>query len=175
MRIYLFRHGPAGSRDPSRWPDDSLRPLSARGFERTGVAARGLARLESHATAVLSSSLARAMQTAKLLQQALELAAPVETLEALEPGGSYRGVIQRLQEFKANDSVFLVGHEPDLGKLAGVLLFGAPASTLPLKKAGACVVQFDGPLKPGAGRLHLFLPPKILRRMAGGKSRKSQV
>jgi hypothetical protein len=33
------------------------------------------------------------------------------------------------------------------------------------------VVHFDGRVEPGHGRLHLFLPPKILRRMAGKKSK----
>lgn len=171
MRITLFRHGLAGSHDASRWPDDDLRPLTPRGSERTAAAARGLARLAGRPAAVLSSPLTRAMQTAKLLKEALEWDEPIETLEALRPGGSYREVVERLRKFAASDSVFLVGHEPDLGKLAGTLVFGAPSSSLPLKKAGACVVHFDGRPEPGHGRLHLFLPPKVLRRIAGKKNK----
>jgi len=48
----------------------------------------------------------------------------------------------------------LVGHEPDLGKLAGVLLFGAPAA-LPLRKAGACSIEFDNHCAAGKGRLRI--------------------
>jgi len=166
MRIYLFRHGPAGTRDVERWPDDALRPLSSRGAERTEQAARGLARLERAATVVLSSPLTRAIQSAKLLRGALELEAPIEQLPALAPGGSYRAILERLARLDANAVVFLVGHEPDLGKLAGVLLFGAPASSLSLKKAGACAIVFEGPLKPGAAHLRAFLAPSILRRIA---------
>ena len=151
MRIILFRHGPAGSRDASRWPNDETRPLSPKGIERTERAARGLARLEGSIRAILTSPLERARQTAQLLHDVLQAKAPIGELEALEPGGSYREVVQRLQSLDGEGAVVLVGHEPDLGKLAGVLLFGAPASTLPLKKAGACAIDFDGSPRPGEG------------------------
>ena len=166
MRVYLLRHGPAGSRDASRWPDDSERPLSPRGRERTERAALGLARLETDPTLILTSPLVRAEQTAKVLRSAFDREVPIEILEALSPGGSYRAIVQRLAEASANDSIVLVGHEPDLGKLAGVLVFGAPASSLPLKKAGACSIVFSAEVKPGAGRLHWFIMPRVLRRFA---------
>jgi len=50
-----------------------------------------------------------------------------------------------------------------------VLVFGAP-SPLPLQKAGACLLKFVGAVEPGAGRLHWFLGPRPLRRLAGRKS-----
>src|SRR5262245_14072805 len=144
MRIVLVRHGPAETRDASQWPDDGLRPLTARGIERTEAAAAGLARLEPKVGAVLSSPLVRAMMTAEILRKALGLEGDVGTLDALAPGGSLRSVVRRLAESESRDTIFLVGHEPDLGRLAGVLLFGAPDSSLPLKKAAACAISFDG-------------------------------
>jgi len=166
MRVYLLRHGPAGSRDASRWPDDSQRPLTPRGRERTEQAARGLVSLEPEPTLILTSPLARAAQTAKLLRSAYARAVEVEEFDALAPGGSYRAIVQRLAAAGANDAIVLVGHEPDLGKLAGVLVFGAPASSLPLKKAGACSIHFSAEVRAGAGRLHVFLTPRVLRRLA---------
>ena len=68
------------------------------------------------------------------------------------------------------ETVALVGHEPDLGKLAGTLVFGAP-SALPLKKAGACAIQFEGAARPGAGRMVWLLTPRLLRRQAGKRDR----
>ena len=35
MRVILFRHGPAEVRDPSRWPEDTERPLTRRGEKRS--------------------------------------------------------------------------------------------------------------------------------------------
>jgi phosphohistidine phosphatase len=166
MLVYLFRHGPAGRRDPSRWPDDSLRPLTPRGVERTRQAARGLARIERDATAIWTSPLLRAMQTATILSEELGLEDALETTELLAPGDAHRGVIHRLAEADPSSNIFLVGHEPDLGRLAGYMLFGAPASSLPLKKAGLCVVAFDGAPHAGTGELEAFMPPKLLRRLA---------
>jgi len=174
MRIILFRHGPAERRDADRWPDDAERPLTARGIARTRAAARALASLTRGGTLVFTSPLLRARQTADILHHALGLEAPVRTLGALAPGGAYRELIRALRDAKAGDRVFLVGHEPDLGKFAAVFLFAAPATTLPLKKAGACIIHFVGEVAPGAGRLHEFLPPRTLRQVRVRKIERSK-
>ena len=170
MLVVLFRHGPAGRRDASRWPEDGERPLTEKGAERTRDAARGLGRLLKKSPLVITSPLIRASKSAEIVHKVLDGKKEVETLEALGPGGSLRAVTKRLQSCGANDVVVLVGHEPDLGKLAGLLVFGAPATGLPLSKSGACVVTFVGPVRPGEGHLHAFLPPRMLRRL--GRSKK---
>jgi phosphohistidine phosphatase len=170
MRLVLLRHGPAGTRDPLSWPDDRKRPLTEKGLVRTRRACDGLVRLEGDIALVLSSPLRRCVETAECLQQAL----PAETLvrfgEALAPGGSWRDALRELESTSETSTVVLVGHEPDLGKLAGVLLFGAPAA-LPLRKAGACSIEFETRPAPGKGRLRWFLPPRALRRLARQGSR----
>jgi phosphohistidine phosphatase len=170
MRVILFRHGPAGERDPERWPDDRHRPLTARGEVRTRRAARGLLRLDGEPSAVLTSPLARCVRSAEILAEAVGLDRAPETLDALAPQGSWRQVLLRLGEESPEASVVLVGHEPGLGKLAGVLLFGAPAA-IAIKKAGACSIQFDGPVTAGTGRLRWFLPGRALSRMAASRSK----
>jgi len=163
MRVVLFRHGIAGSRDARRWPNDALRPLTARGRERTEQAARGLKRLYP-VTRILSSPLLRASQTAEILRAAYGLTREIEVVPALAPIGSHREILTRLAALKPAESVALVGHEPDLGKLAAVLVFGAPNGNLPLKKAGVCVLDFVGLPEPGAGKIVALLPPRLLRR-----------
>lgn len=170
MRVILLRHGPAASRDASRWPDDTARPLTASGRERTARAMHGLAKLEGDIGVVYTSPLVRADETARILADVLECTEPPQTMTALHPGGSRRRIIETLEKLDAGLTVVLVGHEPDLGKLAGMFLFGAPAS-IPLKKAGACVIQFVGPVRAGSGRLVGFYPPRVLRRVAGRKVR----
>lgn len=165
MRVVLFRHGIAGSRDSRRWPDDEQRPLTARGRERAEQAARGLKRSQA-VTRILTSPLLRCTQTAEILREAIGLARESEPVAALAPGGSYHEVLERLAKLPSSESVALVGHEPDLGKLAAVFVFGAPATGMALKKAGACIVDFVGKPASGAGRLLAFLPPKMLRRRA---------
>ena len=168
MRLILFRHGPAGEADAEKWPDDGLRPLTARGMRRTHEAARGLARLEPHVTLILSSPLERATQTAAILREVLAIAAEVSEQPRLAQGGGIRELLAALPETAGEEALVLVGHEPHLGKLAGTLLFGAPAH-LPIKKAGACAIEFDGMPRAGAGRLAWFLPPRALRQLARRK------
>jgi len=166
MRVIIFRHGPAGERDADQWPDDALRPLSPRGEERTYAAARGLARIEADLKLIVTSPLTRAAQTARVLSEIHD--AKVETLDALRPMGSYRKAIEYLVSRPSDDTLALVGHEPDLGRLAGMLVFGAPVA-IPLKKAGACAIEFDAEPKSGGGRLCWMMPPKFLRKLAGKK------
>ena len=172
MRVVLFRHGPAGQRDVERWPDDRLRPLSDRGEIRTHAAASGLARLVGGAARVYTSPLKRCAQTAQILVEALASSEAPELLDALAPSGSSRDALRFLQDFHTDETVILVGHEPDLGKLAGVMVFGAPAP-IALKKAGACAVSFDGAPRPGQGSLLWFVPPRTLRAL--GRKKRSKV
>ena len=78
----------------------------------------------------------------ELILAGLLLVAPPPPVEAdlLGPGCDLARLAKLLEPHKARRSVLLVGHEPDLGKLAGTLVFGAPAP-LPFKKAGACAVE----------------------------------
>lgn len=116
---------------------------------------------------IATSPFARCARTAELLADALP-DATVERLAALAPDGSWRELLRWLGRRGGSETVVLVGHEPDLGKLAGSLLFGAPAA-LPLKKAGACLIQCVGDPAAGQGLLRWFLPPRTLRRLAGRK------
>lgn len=165
MRILLFRHGPAGARDPLRWPDDRKRPLTEKGRARTLRAAQGLVHLEPGITLVLSSPLERCQGTCECLREAHGEEPAVRYHESLAPGGSWRETLELLDDVPEASVVAIVGHEPDLGKLAGVLLFGAPAA-MPLRKAGACSIEFAARPAAGKGRLRWSLPPRALRRFA---------
>jgi phosphohistidine phosphatase len=167
MRLILVRHGPASPRDAARWPDDALRPLTARGARVTRDAARGLARVERKIGLIASSSLVRAKQTARVFARACDVA-KVEELDALAPGGSRDRILKFLAAHATDRSVMLVGHEPDLGALAGALLLGA-RSPLAIRKAGACAIAFEEDARLGAGALRWFLPAKLLARLATRK------
>src|SRR5213593_3439622 len=121
MLVLLVRHGPAGDRDPSRWPNDDERPLAERGVKRTRAAARGLADLVPEVHVIVTSPLRRAHETTALLHDVWPDAA-VEILPALKPRGSAHAVLEHIAGHAPDSVVVLVGHEPDLGKLAGTLV-----------------------------------------------------
>ena len=164
MRILLFRHAPAEHRDEVRWPEDTDRPLTPRGMRKARRSARAIVRLEPGLTHVFSSGARRADETARELVQAAGGTLRVETMSALAPGGSWREVVRVLARHDDASVIALVGHEPDLGKLAGVLLFGAP-TPLPLKKAGAAAIEAESPAA-GVGRLRWWWSPGALRAVA---------
>ena len=176
MLVILFRHGPAGRSDPKRWPDDRARPLTPGGEKRTRRAAAGLARILKQEKAspvqVWTSPLVRTQQTARRVADELggERKGEPVVVPQLAPGGSVRGLLERLvtavEESKKEDlAIVLVGHEPDLGQLAGELALDPPA-VLSFKKAGAAAVRFDGAPRRRTGSLEWFLPPRLLRRLA---------
>ena len=180
MQLVLFRHGPAGSADPARWPDDRARPLTSGGEAKTRRAARGLAALLlDHGTTrrvrVWTSPFVRAERTARLLVEALAGAAAKDApqvVAALAPGGSEKALLERLAELASEAGsgdvvVVLVGHEPQLGRLAGEFALEANGP-LPLKKAGAVALSFGGRARRRSGTLDWFVPPRLLRRLAAG-------
>ena len=168
MRVILFRHGLAEVRDASRWPEDSERPLTTRGEKRTRNAALGLRRIEPIIERILTSPFKRADHTARILGKVLEIE-KIEAIEALVPGGSVRKILEAINAHPRVQSVVLVGHEPDLGALAGLLAFNSNEAAVPLKKAGGCGIQFEDAVRPGAGALKWLAPPRLLCRVNGKK------
>ncbi|MCC6466193.1 MAG: histidine phosphatase family protein [Planctomycetes bacterium] len=166
MRLYVFRHGPAGERDAKRWPDDSLRPLSRAGRSRAAAAVRGIrAACKPLPAVILTSPLLRAHQTALLAQSGLRLPPrALKNCEALQPGRPVQALLDALAEH-GEQPVMIVGHEPDLSRLVAHLACGQPGGVaLELKKAGLCVLDVQWQPQPQATLLAL-LRPAVLRAL----------
>jgi phosphohistidine phosphatase len=161
VRIYLVRHAAAFGRDPDRWPDDRLRPLTPEGEEEFRLAARGLARLVSRVDVILSSPYERAWRTAEILSELDSWPAP-EAVAALEPTLPPEKAALALESYPG--PVAVVGHRPGLHELAAYLLTGdSHGLEIGIKKGGVACIGFDGAVKPGAGELCWLLTPKALR------------
>ncbi|HEY1366007.1 MAG TPA: histidine phosphatase family protein [Gaiellaceae bacterium] len=166
MDLYLVRHAIADDRDPARWPDDSVRPLTADGIERFRRAARGLRTLVPTVDAVLSSGFTRAWQTAELLHEEAGWPAPSEC-EALEAGRAPADAVDVLRD-RNESSLALVGHEPHLSLLASLLLTGdEDAVQMDLKKGGTIALAVPGRIEPRGVVLVWSAAPRLLRRIAG--------
>lgn len=165
IELYLVRHAIAAERGPS-YPDDRLRPLTPAGIARFRDTMAGLRELDVTIDLVLSSPLVRARETAELLSAGLPGKPPIETLDALSPGGRASVVIEALAKHARRRvrRMALVGHQPDLGDLGSKLL-GARGS-LEFKKGGIAFLELDGAMPAGPGTLHWMLPPRVLRKLA---------
>lgn len=167
MQIYLLRHAIAAARDAERFADDRIRPLTREGRARMVREARGMRALGLRFDLILTSPLTRTLETARLVARACRPRPPLKVLRPLAPGGGAGGVLAGLSGLPADASVVLVGHEPDLSRLAGALIL-EHRDTLPMefKKGGLCRIDFDGAARLGAGRLIFHLPPRVLRGLS---------
>jgi phosphohistidine phosphatase len=127
-------------------------------------AAQGLKALEGRFDLVLSSSLLRAADTARIVAAAFRPRLKIKVLRPLQPGGGAGGVLAGLASLPADAAIVLVGHEPDLSRLAGALILEQRDTLrVEFKKGGVCRIDFDGTPRLGEGRLVYFLPPRVLR------------
>jgi phosphohistidine phosphatase len=164
--LYIIRHARAGHADPAVWRDDAERPLTDDGRKRFREAARGLSRLVPNVDVVLSSSFARAWQTAELLHEVAGWPEPTRCAE-LEVGRTPASAAATLAD-RAEHSVAVVGHEPHLSRLASLLSTGSEDGLqLELKKGAVALLSFDGAARPGTACLRWTVPPKILCAVDG--------
>ena len=168
MDCLLLRHGIAVERD--EWEGlDGDRPLTEQGATRVAQVAAGLNRLDVQPTHVLSSPLIRAIETAKIVHRSLRVRSAMHLVEALLPDAPPHRLLSILHNLPPESCVLCIGHEPQLGMAASVLLSGRASAAFPMKKAGACLIELPIQLKPGRGVLRWWLTPSQLRSMGLGK------
>lgn len=86
----------------------------------------------------------------------------MQITEALSPGGLASDLYKFLIPFSQKENIFLVGHEPDMDRLAGILLWCGPELNIPFKKSGICRIDIADIPPTSPGVLKWFAPPKIL-------------
>jgi phosphohistidine phosphatase len=156
------RHAFAAHADPARWPDDATRPLTPGGARQFELAAAGLRRIVPDVDVVLSSGFARAWQTAVILRDSAGWPEAQECVE-LEAGRTASSVLSVLRD-RSEGSIALVGHEPQLSRLASLLCAGdEDVLRIRLKKGAVARLRFDDAAEPGTATLWWTVAPKILR------------
>jgi phosphohistidine phosphatase len=122
MQLVIVRHAEAAPGSP-----DALRPLTPDGREHARLVGQALLEEGLAPSAIVSSPLLRARETAAALASALGLGDP-EVDERLEPGASpddFRDVARGRGE-----TVVIVAHQPDCG-LAAAAFTGGPEPAFP--------------------------------------------
>jgi phosphohistidine phosphatase len=163
MEVYLIRHGIAAEK--GTYVDDEQRPLVNEGVKKTTRVAEHLLTTGLRFDLVLTSPLVRAYQTAEILQQ-IGLTTNTEVFSPLKPDGEIRQWLEWLQPWQLdypNGSLALVGHQPDLGNWAEMLIWGAVKEQIVVKKAGVIglmLPKFGTPISRST--LFLLTSPKWL-------------
>ena len=168
MRLVVIRHAIAETREQFAvsGQDDDLRPLTEEGRRKMREAAKGLHRVVGQIDLLATSPLVRAAQTAAIVAAEYDDIGVV-TESALEPEGELGAVLSWLRAQENAEVVAIVGHEPHLGVLVTWLLTGVASPRLPMRKGGACLLEFGRRPAKGEATLHWALTPSLLRRIAG--------
>lgn len=156
LHLWILRHGEAERVARS----DAERELTERGAADATRAGEWLAQQAACPQRLLASPYRRAQQTATCVQRALPSLA-IETVDWLTPDDNPLSVAKQLSALAG--SVLLVSHQPLVGALVGVLVYGSVEDALPLPTAG--LAEIDVPMTaPGFASLRsLRSPPDYSR------------
>jgi phosphohistidine phosphatase len=114
MDLILWRHADAEDGTP-----DLERKLTAKGRKQAEHVAAWLKQRLPARYSLLASPAVRAQQTAEALGE------KIRTVAALAPGASPRQVIEAVSWPDRDGTVVVVGHQPDLGRVAAWLVAGS--------------------------------------------------
>src|SRR5688572_12610134 len=130
--IWLLRHGDAEEGDG----DDAARALTDKGVRQSEWAGRALAELGVRIEACLTSPKVRAIETARIACEQLDIDLEPEVEEDLRGGGFDLATLTA-----GRGEALLVGHEPDFSNAIG----DATGGRVKLKKGGLAALE-DGVL-----------------------------
>ena len=166
MNLYLLRHAPAVERGTAGFADDRTRPLTPKGRRQLRKITQAMAQMDLNIGLVIASPLVRARQTGEIVSAELKLKRRLVFSNALAPGGEPELLVRQLSRLKpAPENILLVGHEPDLSRLAALWLTGKRQPFLTFKKSGLGQLNVEK-LKCGqCATLGWLLTPKQLKRM----------
>ncbi len=189
MDLYLIRHAQAAERG-ARYPDDTLRPLVAKGEAQAVLLAEALTRQGVYFTRLATSPWLRARQTAEplrvlaggelVLLDALAQGDPTESaaaLRALAAESRSSAALQRASgragasgaaaaELMKGVRLAAIGHEPWLSMLASWLLSGRTHGVAVTFRKAA-VMTLAGEPRAGGMSLLSFLPMRVVKALRG--------
>lgn len=117
MHLYIIRHGKAEQSAPTGRDRD--RELADRGRRQARWLGERLASSEHPPTAIIASPFARADQTARLINESVGVDLRYDDRLIVDEPAS--GVMDLIAEQPTGASVALVGHNPQLERLTGML------------------------------------------------------
>ena len=167
MNIYILRHGIAVEPGTPGINGDPARPLTPEGEDKLKRIAAAMQAMKLTFDVILSSPYLRAKLTADLVATNLGEKKKLSLTDHLTPEGDPKKLVEQLNGLKPlPENVLLVGHEPYLSRLIGLLTSGNTGLAIDMKKGGLCKLDAE-PLKYGrCAVLNWLLTPKQMALMA---------
>jgi phosphohistidine phosphatase len=108
---------------------------------------------------ILTSPLRRALETAKPVAAALRTEMTIAPW--LSSGMHPHTALEELRAYRAQNSLMLVGHEPDFSQLAAFLLGLPTNNAIHVRKGSLTVLELDV-FRSGAATLQFSIPCKLM-------------
>jgi phosphohistidine phosphatase len=162
MNLYIIRHAIAVDEGTPEYEDDSLRPLTDKGRKKMRQIAKGLRTLGVDFDLILSSPYDRSKETAEILADVFKVKADIVFSDNLVPMGDPDLLIAEMNEKYTATSMALVGHEPFLSALIGLLVSENANIDMTIKKGGVCRLSVDDLHHARKATLEWLLTPGIL-------------
>ena len=161
MFLYFLRHASAGQ-PLSNQKKDEKRGLDKDGIEQCGYIGRALAALGAQVEIIISSPLKRSTQTAALVGNEMGHEGKLVLDAALGPSGSFADFQKLLVNYQRQDSILLVGHNPNLSEFLGrVISDNGCEAAIELKKGAVAKVE----MRRSSGSLSWCITPRIVRAL----------
>jgi phosphohistidine phosphatase len=160
MVVYFLRHASAGESliNPKK---DEKRALDKDGIEQCGYVGRALVALDVAVDIIVSSPLKRALQTASLVGNEMGYEGKLQIETALRPAANLADFHRMLEKYKSQESVMVVGHNPNLSQFLGSVIGNGSAASIDLKKGAVARVD----MRRNSGTLLWCITPKALRTL----------
>jgi phosphohistidine phosphatase len=151
MRITIVRHGKAHAKSESGRDRD--RSLTERGEQQALWLGERFASAAPLPALILSSPYERAISTARLIRRFLEV--PLHTAPELECDEPLSGVVELLERHRPDWPLMIVGHNPQLSALTGLMCRGPGGHGVDLRTGEAAVVDVGRALIGGCELLEV--------------------
>lgn len=161
MKIYLVRHGEAVSAG-GVVSSDAERKLTARGEAAAKMMGQVLARIDPGVSMVLTSPLARAVQTATILKHELQDRPALHVSENLSPGFQPKALLEEILVQGSGASIAAVGHQPDLSRLIGYLIAHSSQVAVAMTTLAIAGIELDGGAPHPQAQLAWLLTPETV-------------
>jgi phosphohistidine phosphatase len=158
MFVYVLRHGIADDAKPGE--PDSSRALTAEGRKKLTSVLERAKKAGAAPAVILTSPYMRAKQTARIAAQAFDCEGSVIETSALVPSGSPELVWDEVSEYRNEEHLLVVGHEPLLSELVSYLL-DSPSLRVDMRKATMVAISIESLRGTPRGVLQWMVTPKL--------------
>jgi phosphohistidine phosphatase len=170
MTIYILRHASAGSRRRNPLLDRK-RGLDKEGKQQCLLIGAYLNAMRVSFDAIISSPLKRSLQTASLVATEIGFEQKIAADPSLEPSGKFADFEAMLAKHAGQETVLVVGHNPNLTQFAGALI-SARGGRASLRLRKGAVARIDVSRQPG--QLLGLIDTRMLRQVQASVAKSSR-